>query len=129
MTLSLYFRLVIAAIFQPSTRLNYANTFFYCPQLYAIDGFSVSLQINHGNYCSSENGYRVLGITWDMVEFGFTSEHEPMMDEFSETNGDTTSTVGRIPLTVMEQVFEKHGGIDWAKSLSTEYITKFMSLN
>lgn len=126
MTLTLYFRLIIASIFQPSTRLSYDNTYFYCPQLYAMDGFTVSLQISNGNYCSSENGYRKLGLTWDAVEFGFTSTDEPMMDEFSETTGDTTSTVGRIPIELMEAVFAKHGGIDWEKSLSVENLSKFL---
>lgn len=38
------------------------------------------------------------------------------MDAYAETEGNTTNTVGRIPLEVMEKVFEKHGGIDWIKS-------------
>ena len=51
--------------------VNYDNVYFYCPRVFAKDGFNVSLQIQNGNYCSSENGYRKFGHTWEEVEFGF----------------------------------------------------------
>lgn len=126
MTLTLYFRLIIAILFQRSTQLDYSTTFFLCPSVYAKDGFHCSLQINNGNYCSSENGYRNFGVTWQEVEFGFTNIHEELMVEFAETPNDTTETVGRIPINVMEEVFKKHGGIDWEKTLSIENISKII---
>jgi hypothetical protein len=33
-------------------------------------------------------------------------------------NFNVTDTVGRISTSVMEEVFTKHGGIDWEKSCS-----------
>lgn len=148
MNLTLFFRLITQVLFNPhvyvrgegltGVKPTYDNTWFYCPRVYAKDGFNVSLQINHGNYCMSENGYRELGRTWEKVEFGFPSENEPLMHEHSEMwNSDTysyddegnsteipfdastfdvTGTVGSIPVSVLEEVFEKHGGIDWEKS-------------
>ena len=136
MNLTLFFKLISQVIFQPSIiqstkssyyneKMCYDNTRFYCPTVYANDGFNVSLQIGCGNYCSSENGHRQLGLTWDEVEFGFPSENEPLMHKYAEMYGydeesdktiDITNAVGRIPVSVMEKVFAKHGGIDWVKS-------------
>jgi hypothetical protein len=123
-------------------KMSYNNTHFYCPRVYAKDGFFVSLQANYCNYCSSENGCRTLGHTMEEVEFGFPSMNEPLMFEYSEMYGqddysyeddgteiiypfnhlefNVTGTVGRIPVSVMETVFEKHGGIDWDKTISIE---------
>lgn len=153
MDITLYFRLILSTLFQSqvtydkkdrhSREMSYENQLFYCPRIWAKDGFNVSLQIHHGNYCSSENGYRQFGHTMKDVEFGFPSENEPLMHKYAEGYGyskqqfneewnrledvpfseDTfniTDTVGRIPVSVMEEVFEKHGGIDWEKTISVE---------
>jgi len=148
MNLTLFFKLITQVIFSEKqisfcdyTRNNYVKPdyktcLFYCPRVYAKDGFNVSLQIHNGNYCESENGYRKLGKEWIKVEFGFPSENEILMHPYSEMYGyddnyeeleDKTAfnvmgTVGSIPVSVMEEVFEKHGGIDWVKS--TEFQDK-----
>jgi hypothetical protein len=124
------------SIFQPSItsgkkdfmgkQMSYDNQYFYCPRIYAKDGFNVSLQIHNGNYCGTENGYRTLGHTYESVEFGFTSEHEPLMSEYGDNPNDTTGTVGNIPITVLEEVFIKHGGIDWEKTISIEQFNKIL---
>lgn len=153
MNLTLFFRLITQVLFNQRGKFyndsyegvkpDYSNTHFFCPKVYAKDGFNVSLQINYGNYCASENGYRKLGKTWERVEFGFPSENEPLMWKYSEMWGsndysyddegemsvipfeskefDVTGTVGSIPLDVMEKVFEKHGGIDWGKSCEFQH--------
>lgn len=151
MNLTLFFRLTLMSIFQlrgmsslfRDEPMSYDNQYFYCPSVYAKDGFYVSLQINNGNYCESNKGYRELGDTMISVEFGFPSMNEELMfqysecyggssydDEdneipFSEDNFDITGTVGRIPISVMEEVFEKHGGIDWEKTISIDAFNKF----
>ena len=117
----------------------YDNQLFYCPTVYAKDGFHISLQGHNGNYCSTEKGYRELGHTYEEVEFGFPSEDDTLLHQYSEMfgysreydendeekpfNPDTFSsvgTVGRIPLTVLEELFTKRGGIDWEKTISVE---------
>jgi len=109
-----------------SKDLSYDRSLFYCPHVFANDGFNVSLQINYSNYCSSNNGYRTLGDTMINVEFGFPSINEPLMFKYSEAYSDDitdlniTSSVGSIPISVMEEVFAKHGGIDWDKTISVE---------
>lgn len=124
MNLTLYFRLIISTVFQSMTGLDYNTRHFYCPSVWAKDGFNVSLQIGNGNYCTSENGYRKFGFTWEDVEFGFTSEQEPLLSEYSQDYNDTTQSVGQVPVEIMEQVFEKHGGIDWDKTISIENINR-----
>lgn len=140
MNLILFFRLILMSIFQSSSKANknfmgeefsYDNSFFYCPKVYAKDGFNVSLQINNNNYCSSENGYRSLGHTMEDVEFGFPSENEELLHKYSEMwrddseDFDVIGTVGSIPVSVLEKVFEKHGGIDWDKTLSIDTFNSF----
>jgi hypothetical protein len=123
---------------------SYDNQLFFCPKVYAKDGFEVSLQIHNGSYCSSNNGYRKLGDTIEEVEFGFPSYNEPLMFQycekwnscsyddngneipFDETIFDITGSVGRIPISVMEKVFKLHSGIDWEKTISIEKFHKFV---
>jgi hypothetical protein len=143
MNLILFFRLILMSIFQLRVKsmfddgemMSYDNQYFYCPKVVAKDGFSVSMQINNGNYCESINGYGTLGHTITSVEFGFPSMNEEMMFQYSEEWGgyddtdkefDVTNTVGRIPVSVMEEVFEKHGGIDWEATISIKQFDKFI---
>lgn len=135
MTLKNYFTLITISIFQ-DTKKKYNETYFSCPVIICKDGFNVSLQINHANYCTSENGYRELGVDWQEVEFGFPSENDKDMFKFSESYGyggyddegneipfneedfDVTDTVGRIPVEDMQKILDNHGGIDWDATLS-----------
>ena len=145
MNLTLFFRLIVTVIFQ-GRNLSYDNHYFYCPTVHAKDGWSVSLQINHVNYCFSDRGYRILSPTWLQVEFGFPSQHEPLLnpyaedyghvsydDEsneipFDEANYSNTNTVGKVSVSVMEEIFAKHGGIDWEKTISVEAYEDFMKM-
>ncbi len=128
-------------------RMAYDNQYFHCPKIYCKDGFNVSLQISNGNYCSSENGYREMGVDWKEVEFGFPSMNEKDMWKYSEMYGscswddndneipfdetgfDVTETVGNIPISVMQSVCEKHGGIDWDKTISIERASEFLNIS
>ena len=157
MKLEQYFRLIVTTIFQPSIRnlmvsvidnqkMSYNNQYFYCPRIVCKDGFSVSLQVNNGNYASSENGYSDFGLIWKELEFGFPSINEKEMfkysamygyggydengDEkaFDEESFDIINSVGRIPINVMQDICDKHGGIDWDKTVSIESCEKFLKL-
>lgn len=131
MNLVLFFRLIQMSIFQKrltaTVGTDYDSTLFFCPVVVAKDGFSVSLQCHNSNYCASNEGYRRFGHTMVSVEFGFTSIHEELMDKYAESEGDTTGTVGKIPLDVMENVFQKHGGIDWEATLSVQAFERLVN--
>ncbi len=135
MNLTLFFRLISMSIGMGSKNFStqdkttesfYRNTYFYCPRVVAKDGFSISLQINNGNYCKSENGYRELGHSWEEVEFGFPSEHDDLLVEYSQNKKDVTNSVGMIPVSVLEVLFEKRGGVDWDKTISIEHYNKLL---
>lgn len=117
-----------------SKDLSYDRSLFYCPHVFANDGFNVSLQINYGNYCSSNNGYRTLGDTMIDIEFGFPSMNESLMFKYSEMYSDeeinfnVTNSVRNIPISVMEEVFAKHGGIDWNKTISIKAFNENIKL-
>ena len=143
MKLKNYFTLIIMSIFQRS-KTDYKEHYFHCPKIVCKDGFNVSLQINNGNYCQSENGYRELGVDWQQVEFGFPSMNDKNMFKYSEMYDscswdddnneipfnedgfDVTGTVGRIPVDVMQTILDNHGGIDWDETLSIETANKFI---
>ena len=124
MNLTLFFRLICMSVYQSTTKLDYAKTYLFCPRVVAKDGFNISLQINRGNYCSSENGYRKLGHTWQNVEFGYPSESDELLIEFADSPEELPNTIGSIPIDILEQLFLKHGGIDWDKTISIETYEK-----
>lgn len=137
MNLTLYFRLILLSIFQKNIvygrkyafndPINYSNTHFMCPQVVANDGWRVSLQIHNGNYCRSENGYREFGHTMTDVEFGFPSEHEELLIPYAEDPDNITNTVGSVPVSVLEEIFKKRGGIDWEATISVETFENFVA--
>ena len=102
---------------QMSMEKVYDNNYFHLPRVYCKDGFSISIQICKSSYSGSENGIRKFGIDWQLVEWGFPSQPidgEKYMSEDSET---TTSVGGYVPVELMEEVIEEHGGIDLQTTL------------
>ena len=130
MNLTLFFRLILMSIFQTGvtsgkksyfdTAMSYSNQFFFCPKIIAKDGFSMSCQIHNGNYCSSENGYRIFGHTIKTVEWGFPNQNEELLASSAESPENITESVGSISIEKLEQIFEKHGGIDWEATISIQ---------
>ena len=52
--------------------------------------------------------------------YGYAHDEDYNEIPFDESTFDITRHVGRIPISVMEEVFEKHKGIDWDKTLSID---------
>lgn len=102
---------------QMSMEKAYEKNFFILPKVYCKDGFNISIQIHNGSYCGSENGIRKFGIDWKLVEWGFPSQPidaEKYMSERAETiNG----VGGYVPVELMEELIEEHGGIDLQTTL------------
>jgi hypothetical protein len=73
------------------------------------DGFSMSVQAHNGAYCRP----RVDGASrYESVEVGFPSEPETILMEWAEDSDRPTDTVyGWVPVAVIRQVIEKHGGM------------------
>lgn len=161
MTLQLFLRAIVTVLFQSQVVYNkkgfmgspmsYDNQLFYVPRIVCKDGFAVSLQGHNASYCSTENGYREFGYSYQSVEFGFPTQNDKDLAKFSEMWGssdysqneegedieipfdentfDCTGTVGRVPIEDIQRILDNHGGIDWEQTLSVEACEKLIRYN
>ena len=98
---------------------SYDKEFFYIPRLYAKDGFNISVQVHHGNYCASENGTREFGLDWHEVEWGFPSQEIDAVKYNAEDESNTMGTVGGyVSVELIEELMNEHGGFDLAMTLA-----------
>lgn len=99
---------------------NYSFNFFHLPRIYCKDGFNISIQVNEGNYCGSENGYRKFGKEWKLVEWGFPSQpiSHKEFDAECNTDEETINSVGSVEIEKIDELLESHGGIDILATLS-----------
>jgi len=105
---------------------------YVVPSLFCKDGFNISIQASSGHYCSPRHEEKLMAFDYDdsdiihtEFELGFPSEKEELLLEYAEEEDKPTQTVyGWVPLAILLQVIEKHGGIDYHKSLS-EYAKKW----
>lgn len=79
------------------------------PQLVCKDGFKISVQASKYHYCSPRvDGY----VIYEEVELGYPNMEDELIAKFAEDPGDLTGTVyGYVPVEVVNQLIEKHGGI------------------
>ena len=108
---------------QMSMEETYNSTHFSLPRIHCKDGFTISIQVNKGNYCASENGVHTFGTDWKLVEWGFPSEQIDAEkyhaeENFYEEEIDTTQTVGGyVEIELMDTLLQEHGGIDLQTTL------------
>lgn len=103
---------------QKSMEEKYNRTHFFLPRIHCKDGFNISIQVNVGNYCASENGTRTFGTDWKLVEWGFPSE--PIdFEKYNAENVDTMRSVGGyVEIELMDALLQEHGGIDLQATLT-----------
>ena len=108
---------------QKSMEEAYQSTYFLLPRIHCKDGFNISIQVSNGNNCANENGVRTFGTNWELVEWGFPSEHIDAKkynaeNYLEEEEIDTTQTVGGyVEIELMDQLLQEHGGIDLQTTL------------
>lgn len=56
----------------------------------------------------------------ESVEFGFPNQDEELLKEYAECPESITGTVGQLSIDIAQQIIDKHGGIDWDKTVSVE---------
>ena len=102
---------------------NYSFNYFHLPRIYCKDGFNISLQVNDGSYCGSENGYRKFGNEWKLVEWGFPSQAIDHKEYESECDNDaeTVNSVGSVEIEKIDELLKSHGGIDILATLSNAH--------
>tara|TARA_Y100001947_G_scaffold112898_1_gene97109 strand:- start:271 stop:588 length:318 start_codon:yes stop_codon:yes gene_type:complete len=81
------------------------------PHVVCCDGFKMSVQVGQGLY-SEPN---VIADFYESVEVGYPSEIVPELKAFDQ--GDDVFPF--VPCTVIDEIIEKHGGINVEHSLVT----------
>jgi len=90
---------------------NRASDWFGVKRLRCNDGFSMSVQAHDGAYCDPRVGPSETDHYYE-VEIGFPSEKEDLIMYYAEDIDNPTDTVyGYVPVEVVAEVIEKHGGI------------------
>ena len=79
------------------------------PAILCADGFSVSVQASKTHYCTP----RIDGAeTYETVELGFPSVEDSLIIDYAEDLDRPTDTVyGYVPVHIVCELVEKHGGI------------------
>lgn len=79
------------------------------PWIRCKDGFTVSVQANEYAYCiPRENGANM----YEHVELGFPSTADELIEDYAEDPDNPTETVyGYVPIDIVVELIEKHGGI------------------
>lgn len=95
---------------------NYRGQYL-CPRVVCADGFSISIQAGSGHYCSPRVDELVANTQYTHVELGFPSHFEKIEEillDYCEDKDCPTGTVyGYVPVEVVQEVLDKHGGIKW----------------
>ena len=105
------------------------------PRIVCNDGFSVSVQASEHTYCEprytqwqNEDGWQVINgnyyssskiprnfrtdrfTPYESVELGYPSEADELIYDYVEGNDYTGTVYGYVPVKIVEQLIEKHGG-------------------
>ena len=90
------------------------------PHIVCADGFSMSVQVGYSLYSTPKK----IAKRYSAVEIGYPSEPEELIKEyaefapFDEDTTDYTDTVyPYVPVSVVDKVLKKHGGINLTQTL------------
>ena len=87
---------------------NYIN-FYIRPRMRCADGFSISIQAGFYRYCRPRNNE---ADTYESVELRYPNMEDPIIADYAENPDDLTETVYKyVPIEVVNELIEKHGGI------------------
>lgn len=79
------------------------------PRIICADGFSLSVQANHGAYRLPRTNIA----RWTHVEVGFPSAKPEEFFQYAEDDEDFTGTVyGYVPIELVEECIKNHGGME-----------------
>ena len=99
-----------------------------CPftaKVHCADGFSMSVQANFGSYCKPRNNEG----PYSEVEVGYPSKADPMLLPYMEMGGNdnpTDTVYPYVPVEVVEQVIQIHGG--YYRNRWHSFLIKFLAL-
>lgn len=103
MTLKEFFEQTLETQMVANTRIRKPR-----PRVYCKDGFSISIQANCHAYCTPRVNDLV---EYEKVELGFPNKIDELIEPYSEDPGRTGTVYGYVPVELVEQLLELHGGI------------------
>ena len=84
----------------------------FCPHVICKDGFKMSVQAGQSNYSTPKD----VVDNYEEMEIGYPSEEEVLIAKYAEDDTSLCDTVyGFVPCSIIDDVIEKHGGIDESK--------------
>ena len=87
------------------------------PYIVCNDGFEMSVQAGQSLYSEP----RDVVDSYEEAEVGFPSEEESLITDYAEDQENLCGTVyGYVPCSVIDEVIEKHGGINESKIKTLE---------
>lgn len=79
------------------------------PAVICKDGFQISIQASDSHHCTPRTSTEK---EYTEVELGYPSEPDDIIKDYAEERDHLTKTVyGWVPVTVVDKLLEKHGGI------------------
>jgi hypothetical protein len=99
--------------------MKHITTSSRLPHIVCEDGFTMSVQVGYSLYCTPKK----VAKRYSAVEIGYPSEPEELIKEYAESlydedSTDYTDTVyPYVPVSVVDKVLKKHGGINLTQTL------------
>lgn len=91
-----------------------ASEYMYCEPRYTQWQNDDSWQVINGDYWSSSGTPRNFETDrftpYDSVELGYPSQEDELINDFAEGDDYTDTVYGNVPVKIVEQFIEKHGG-------------------
>ena len=99
------------------TKLVPGMTSSHTPHVVCKDGFEMSVQAGPSLYSEP----RDVADSYEEAEVGFPSAEEPLIARYAEDGEALCDTVyGYVPCSIIDEVIEKHGGINESKIITKE---------
>ena len=96
----------------PAMRGLPGMTSSHTPHVICKDGFKMSVQAGQSLYSTPKD----VADDYEEAEVGFPSTEETLLTTYAEDNNNLCDTVyGYVPCSIIDEVIEKHGGIDESK--------------
>ena len=84
----------------------------HCPHVICKDGFKMSVQAGQSLYSEPKD----VTNHYEEMEIGFPSKEENLIASYADDEENLCDTVyGYVPCSIIDEVIEKHGGIDESK--------------
>ena len=94
------------------TKIVPGMTRSFCPYVICKDGFKMSVQAGQTLYSEP----RDVADHYEEAEVGYPSTEEFLLAKYADDEENLCGTVyGYVPCSIIDEVIEKHGGIDESK--------------